>query len=247
MNLSSLATLLVGFVFGLKHATEADHIAAVSTLVTEEHGARRGAFVGAFWGLGHLLTLFVFGGALILLRLRMSPRLEWALELLVAFVLVGLGARTLARSLQGRYHFHIHQHGVRVHSHVHFHSVEELTHEHSGVARELHHHGVPLRPAHRVRPLLVGMAHGLAGTAALTLLVLTTISSRSMGMIYLLLFGAGALTGMAAFGALLGAPFGRAASRLGWLQALRLAAGAASCSLGVFLAVRAFLPAAFPF
>jgi hypothetical protein len=246
-----LATLLVGFVLGLKHSTEADHIAAVSTLITDTHGARRGAWVGAFWGFGHLLTLFLVGGVLIVLGVRMSPRVEWSLEFLVSLVLIGLGIRTLFRAFRGRYHIHEHQHGGHVHAHVHFHALEKAAVEHGDHAPAAEHHGVPQAAAqakgHGIGPMLVGMAHGLAGTAALMLLVLATIPSRVFGIIYLLVFGSGALVGMAGFGALLGAPLGRAAERLGWLRLVRFASGAASCGLGVFLAYQALLPGVFPF
>jgi ABC-type nickel/cobalt efflux system permease component RcnA len=251
MNSPLLVMLLVAFVLGLKHSTEADHIAAVSTLVTDTRGAHRGALVGAFWGLGHLVTLFLAGATLILLHIRMSPRLEWSLEFLVALVLIGLGIRTLRRAFRGRYHFHEHQHGGRVHAHIHFHAPEKAPAEHGEHAPVSEHHGVP-KPGtraqgHGLGPMFVGMAHGLAGTAGLMLLILATIPSRLFGVVYLLVFGSGALVGMAGFGALLGAPLGRVAERLGWLRAARFAAGAASCGLGCFLAYRALLPGAFPF
>jgi len=243
--------LLVAFVLGLKHSTEADHIAAVSTLVTDTHGAQRGALVGAFWGLGHLLTLFLAGATLILLHLRVSSRVEWSLEFVVALVLIGLGIRTLRRAFRGQYHFHRHEHGGRVHAHIHFHAAEGAGAERGQEAHAGGHHGVP-GPARQAQgrglgPMFVGMAHGLAGTAGLMLLILATIPSRLFGVAYLLIFAFGALVGMAGFGALLGAPLGRAAERLGWLRAARLAAGTASCGLGCFLVYRALLPGVFPF
>ena len=251
MTSSILATLLVGFVLGLKHSTEADHVAAVSTLVTDTHGARRGALVGAFWGFGHLLTLFIVGGTLIVLGVRMSARIQWSLEFLVALILIGLGIRTLARASRGRYHFHEHKHGGHIHAHVHFHALEKAAAEHGAQAPIAEHHGVPQAGAQAksrgLGPMLLGMAHGLAGTAGLMLLILATIPTRLFGIIYLLIFGTGALVGMAGFGALLGAPLGRAAERLGWLRFVRFAAGAASCGLGCFLAYEALLPGAFPF
>jgi hypothetical protein len=250
MATSALLTLLVGLVLGLKHSTEADHLAAVSTLVTDTHGVRRGAMVGAFWGLGHLLTLFVLGAILIIFRLPMTPRIAWGLEFLVALVLIGLGARAITLTLRGKYHFHVHEHAGHEHAHLHFHTVAEKAvaeaHSHTAVHAEEPHDHLPAR-GHGIRPLLVGMAHGLAGTASLTLLVLTTIQSRALGIVYLLVFGSGAMLGMAGFGAVLGAPLGKAAERLGWLRALRLTAGTFSFCLGVFLAIHAFLPSEYPF
>ena len=240
----TLPTLLLGFALGLKHSTEADHLAAVSTLVTGTRGARRGAAVGAYWGLGHLLTLFALGSALVIFRLPMTPRMAWTIEFLVALVLIGLGARVLSLAFRGRYHFHVHEHAGHAHAHLHFHSVREDAYSHEA---DPHDHLPRAHAAGGLRPLLVGMAHGLAGTAGLTLLILTTIPSRALGIAYLVTFGAGALLGMAGFGAVLGAPLGRAAERLGWLRALRFAAGAFSFGLGLFLAVRAFFPSEFPF
>lgn len=240
---SPLVTLLLALALGLKHSTEADHLAAVSTLVTDSHGARRGAAVGAFWGFGHLLTLFLLGAILVTFRLPVAPRVSWLFELLVAFVLIGLGTRTLILAARGKHHFHAHEHAGRAHAHLHFHPVAA---EHSH-AHDPHDH-LPKAPAAAgIRSLLVGMAHGLAGTASLTLLILTTIPSRALGVAYLIVFGAGALLGMAGFGAVLGAPLGRAVAHLDWLWALRVTAGAFSFGLGVFLAVRAFLPSEFPF
>ncbi len=243
METSVTATLLVGFLLGLKHATDADHIAAVSTLVSDTAGPKRAARVGAYWGLGHLLTIFAAGSALIVVGARMPPRAQWAFDLLVALVLLGLGIRTVRKCLTGRYHFHTHPHGGLFHAHLHFHAASEPGHEHDS---EAHLH-TSRRFRNGAQPLLVGIAHGLAGTAGLALLVLSSIPSRMLGLAYLLFFGLGALAGMAAFSALLGVPFARAGARLNWLNALRLAAGAGSGILGAVLAYRALLPQSWPF
>jgi len=121
MDNSVSATLLVGFLLGLKHATDTDHIVAVSTLVSDTTGARRAARVGAYWGLGHLMTIFVVGSALIVLRVGMASRVQWALDLMVALVLMWLGVRTIRKCFIGRYHFHRHEHGRIAHTHLHFH------------------------------------------------------------------------------------------------------------------------------
>ncbi len=250
MDASAWATLLVGFALGLKHAADADHVVAVSALVSgapgQEVSARRTALVGAFWGLGHLLTLFAAGAALVVLRVRVPPPVEWGLELLVALVLIWLGVRTMRKCFTGRYHFHVHQHGAHSHAHLHFHARSEPGHEHAAHAGASgdRRAGPGVRQG---RALLVGMAHGLAGTAGLALLVLSSIPSRVLGVLYLLVFGLGALVGMAAFSALLGVPLACAASRLRWLNAMRLAAGAGSSILGAVLTRRAFLPPSWPF
>jgi high-affinity nickel permease len=243
MESTALATLFVGFALGLRHSTDADHIAAVSTLVSESTDARHGMRVGAWWGLGHLLTIFLLGSILIALRVELSARVEWALELLVAFVLIALGVRTILLCFRGRYHFHRHSHGQREHSHLHFHAKSEAGHRH-----DAHAMAAAPRPVGRgVRSLLVGMIHGLAGTAGLALLVLGSIPSPVLGVSYLMVFGLGALLGMVVFSAILGVPFRRAAGRLKWLFRLRLAAGTASAALGAFLVWSAFRPGEFPF
>jgi len=243
MGNSISATLLVGFLLGLRHATDTDHIVAVSTLVSDTTGARRAARVGAYWGLGHLMTIFVVGSALIVLRVGMTSRVQWTLDLMVALVLMWLGVRTIRKCFIGRYHFHRHEHGEVVHRHLHFHAHSESSHQHDSESHLHARRGL----GHGAQPLIVGMAHGLAGTAGLALLVLSSIPSRAVGVAYLLVFGLGALTGMAAFSALLGLPFARAAARLTWLNAMRLVAGAGSGILGAVLAYRAFFPQSWPF
>ncbi len=241
MHGTAIATLLVGFVLGLQHATDTDHIVAVTTLASDAENPRRSALVGALWGFGHMLTLFVAGSILIVLRLRMSAGVEWALELFVALVLIWLGVHTIRNCFTGRYHFHAHEHGGRRHAHLHFHAHNEARHTHDA------HAGKPAGLSHGPLSVLVGMAHGLAGTGALALVVLTSIPSRLLGLIYLLVFGFGALVGMVVFSALVGLPLAGAARRLTWLNAMRFAAGAGSTLLGVVLAHQAFLPSSFPF
>ena len=242
MDTSSLITLALGFALGLRHATDADHIVAVSTLVSNAGGARHGARIGAFWGAGHLLTIFLIGSVLVMLRLKIPPRVEWALELVVALVLIGLGVSTIFKCFTGRFHFHQHRHGEGAHAHLHFHTASQLNHAHTSHSEQLLHHRAPL---------LLGMAHGLAGTAGLALLVLTSIPTRMLGILYLIVFGLGALAGMAAFGLVLGGALALSAARethrLQWLNAMRLLAGTSSGMLGVVLVWRALLPHTWPF
>lgn len=240
MEPTSFATLLFAFALGLKHATDADHVVAVSTMLSDGAGPRRGAQIGASWGIGHLVTVFAAGGALVALRMQFSPRVEWALELVVAVVLLWLGVQTIRKCITGRYHFHVHRHGGHAHAHFHFHARSEPGHEHAAHAQHAWARG-------GAKPLLVGMVHGLAGTAGLALLVLSTIPSQALGLLYLLVFGLGALAGMIVLSALLSWPLERASSRLAWLDALRVGAGATSGALGVVLVHRAFLPASWPF
>jgi hypothetical protein len=237
-----LAQILLGFVLGLRHAADADHLVAVSGLLGDPAAQRRrwgAARVGALWGLGHLLSILLAGGVVLALRVHLPPWVEWSLELVVAFVLLGLGLHTIRAALRGRYHAHIHTHpGPLRHAHVHYHPREDA---HDPAAHDAH------LPAARRRPLWIGMVHGLAGTAGLTLLMLATIPSLWVGIAYLLLFGCGALVGMALLSTVLSWPLAQAPRRSRWVTAFRLAAGAANVAFGAFLVLQSLRPASLPF
>jgi hypothetical protein len=240
-----LTTLLFGFALGLRHATDADHIVAVTGLLdrTTTRTPRAAATLGALWGLGHMTAVLIAGGMVIALRVAVPAWLEWLLELAVAFVLVGLGVRILMNCFRGRYHFHRHTHGPLPHSHLHFHEQGASPEDHAA------HLGRRVGAAwlRNRAPVLLGAVHGLAGSAALALLVLATIPSRLLGALYLAAFGCGALLGMAAFSAILSWPLARAGRSDRWLLRVRFAAGAANAALGAFLVYRAIQPAAWPF
>jgi hypothetical protein len=241
-----LTTLLLGFALGLRHATDVDHIVAVAGLLDRSatRTPRAAATLGALWGLGHMTAVLIAGGIVIALRVAIPAWLEWLLELAVAFVLVGLGARILLNCFRGRYHFHRHTHGPLPHSHLHFHQQGMPPYDHSS-----HLHVRPLGAAwlRNRTPVLLGAVHGLAGSAALALLVLATIPSRLFGALYLLAFGSGALLGMAAFSAILSWPLARAGRSDTWLTRVRFAAGAANAALGAFFIYRAVQPSSWPF
>ncbi len=235
---SALPLLGLGFVLGLKHATEADHLVAVSTIVSEHRSVWRSAAVGALWGLGHTASLFVAGAALIALRVRIPEGVATALELAVALMIVLLGTRILYLVLRSRrdVHVHAHAHGGRTHTHLHFHGRGDA-------------HGAA--DAHAVshawhkglwgwRPVAVGAVHGLAGSAALTLFVLTEVlrgGSRLLGFAYLLIFGAGSIGGMLLMSTLVGLPFVLTARRFRRVDTpVRLLAGGASVLFGLYYA-----------
>jgi high-affinity nickel-transport protein len=197
----------LGFVLGLRHATDADHVVAVTTIVAQEPSVRSAARIGGLWGIGHTASLLAFGGVLIGFQLVLPARLGLSLEMLVAIMLIGLGAWNV-RS------------GVLL----------------SGAT---HAPPAPARPtaASVRRPLLIGSVHGLAGSAAIALLVLSTISSPWWAGVYLLVFGAGTIAGMMLVTTMLATPtlwFGVRAGR--WDRGLRVIAGLASLAFGVLLA-----------
>jgi len=222
--LSAAPVLAFGFVLGLKHAVEADHLAAVSTIVSERKSLWSSSLVGGLWGVGHTLALLVAGVAVILFHFRVGERTERALEFTVGLMLVALGANALRKLARGgRLHLHVHQHGGRAHIHPHVHDGAPETDPDT-------HHGLRLNP----RPLFVGMLHGLAGSAALTLLVLSTISSPAVGLLYLAVFGVGSAGGMMLMSVLFGLPVYLTASRFTRAHlAVRGLAGLFSLGLGL--------------
>lgn len=237
MNKVSVISLLAfGFALGLKHATEADHLAAISTIVTDRKSVWSASLVGGLWGVGHTISLFVASVAVILLHFEISDRLARGLEFCVALMLVALGFDTLRKLARGgQLHMHLHRHGGHLHAHPHIHEVsgshqvgqadEQPPNQHT-------HHGLAIGP----RPLIVGMIHGLAGSGALMLLVLSTISSPLVGMSYILVFGIGSIGGMMLMSLLLSLPFHLTTKRFtGVERTMRGMAGVFSLGFGSFM------------
>ncbi|HEV8343429.1 MAG TPA: urease accessory protein UreH [Candidatus Binatia bacterium] len=216
----------LGFLLGIKHALDADHLIAVSTIVSEHRSLRWASLIGISWGLGHTATLFVVGLLVIGLRLTISSRVALGLEFLVALMLIVLGMNILWRSFQAeRLHLHAHAHSPETHTHFHFHGEQEESHTHPHPFRSMR------------KPFFVGMVHGLAGSAALMLLVLSTISSPLAGLFYILIFGIGSVGGMLVLSSLIGLPFILTAYRFTLVNRwIRLIAGLASAAFGLFLA-----------
>lgn len=226
MTLSTATILFFGFLLGLKHAIEADHVAAVTTIVTEKRSLWGSAIVGGVWGLGHTISLLAVGALVLLLDFRISERVESILELGVGVMLVFLGLNVILKIIRGgTLHFHTHEHGGHPHAHPH-------THEHADDGEPHTHHGFSLSP----RPLIVGLVHGLAGSAGLMLLMLPTIDSRSLGMLYIVIFGIGSIGGMMLMSFLVGLPLHFTASRFSRVNVLlRGFAGLLSVSLGLWI------------
>jgi ABC-type nickel/cobalt efflux system permease component RcnA len=224
MEASLYAAFGLGLILGIKHALDADHIIAVSTIVSEYQSLKWASLIGVFWGLGHTVTLFAVGLLVIGFRLTISPRVALSLEFLVALMLVTLGISILWRSFRERIHVHAHAHNPETHAHLHLH----------GEPKESHSHRHPFHPMRK--PFLVGMVHGLAGSAALMLLVLTTIPSPLAGLGYILIFGVGSVGGMLVLSSMIGLPFIVTARRFTVLNRwTRILAGGASIAFGLFL------------
>jgi sulfite exporter TauE/SafE len=223
---STLGILGFGFLIGLKHATEADHLAAVSTIVSERKSLWSSTLIGGFWGLGHTISLFVAGIFVLLLDFQISERTERILEFVVGVMLLLLGLNVLRKLLQGgNLHFHAHEHGERAHAHPHIHA-------HGRADERETHHGFSFSP----RSVIIGMIHGLAGSAALMLLLIPTIDSKIVGLLYIVIFGIGSIAGMMIMSFLVGLPFHFTANRLNRLNyALQSIAGLVSVGLGLFI------------
>jgi ABC-type nickel/cobalt efflux system permease component RcnA len=261
-SLGSLTSLLfLGFLLGIRHATDADHVVAVATIVSRQRALRGSAVIGAFWGIGHTLTVLVVGGAIILFGVVVPPRLGLAMEFAVGLMLVALGVLTLtgtgrvireaATSRPGTEPGTAHRHarpGDDPHRHAHVHGDYVHSHRHGHDERQ-HGHAEEQTPLGRldrrlgglvlygwVRPLLVGVVHGLAGSAAVALLVLTLVTEPGWALAYLLLFGAGTVAGMMLITVLLAAPFAFTSARLPHFNwQLRVASGLVSFAFGLFL------------
>ena len=252
---NAIAVVALGFFLGMRHATDADHVIAVATIVARERSARPAAAIGAAWGLGHTVTILVVGGAIILLGWVIPPRVGMSMEMAVGFMLCLLGLVNL-RGVTGwlretadeirsggshHLHSHAHQHGDYVHTHVHGHDPESHPHDPTRTPVSwLDRHFGRLRGYAIVRPLVIGIVHGLAGSAAVVLLVLATIQSSEWALLYLLVFGLGTIGGMMLITMALAMPFAATGTRFTRLhRALRFASGAVSLVFGVFFAYEA--------
>jgi high-affinity nickel-transport protein len=208
----------LGSLLGMRHAFEPDHLAAVSTLVSRERSGIRAALLGVCWGLGHTLSLVVVGALLVVLRAEMPPAVSDLFELLVAFMLVALGFRAIVQAArQGA------EGPTRVHRHG------RLVHSHAGVPAHVH---IGVWTLAR-RPLLIGAVHGLAGSGALTALVLATLPTTTARLAYMALFGLGSTVSMATLSGLLGWPLARFGTHHLVGRGLSVIVGCTSMVLGI--------------
>ena len=237
--------LLFGFFLGMRHATDSDHVVAVTTIVSRQRNIGSAAWTGVFWGIGHSLTLLVVGGAIILFGLVVPERLGMSLEFCVALMLILLGALNLRAAMrsvenvaaQGQHvHEHLHRHGDYVHSHTHGHEPNLHGHDPGAVPpAQLDRRFGRLRFYQALRPIVIGTVHGLAGSAAVALLVLPIIHDPLWAMAYLVIFGVGTIAGMMLITAAIAVPVSYS-TRFRFLhQHLGTAAGVLSLAFGFFL------------
>jgi ABC-type nickel/cobalt efflux system permease component RcnA len=217
----------VAFLLGLRHATDPDHLVAVSTLVagTHERATRAAARLGAAWGAGHATTMLLFGVPVLLLHTYVPRTVEALAETLIGGIIVVLAARLLLRWHRGAFHVHVHEHGTRAHTHVHSHA-HAREHEHMHQLRS---------PA---QAFAIGLAHGLAGSGAVAVLLVAAIPDRRLAVLALAVLVAGAATSMAALSAAVGRLFETAAARRTLASAIP-ALGSAAFLFGVWYAAEA--------
>lgn len=232
--LSTFALLGIGLLFGLKHATEVDHVVAVSTIVSQHRNVWRSAIVGGLWGAGHTAALLITGVFVLSLRIAIPERVSNWLEFCVALMIIGLGATALWRALRKRGDVHLHEHSHDGVSHVHIHFHDQQTKHETHRAQGAHTHAVSRLG---LKPILIGAMHGLAGSGALTLLILTQIESTWQGLLYLGVFGVGSIAGMLLMSGLIGLPFALTSRNLTAVHhRLQMAAAVVSLAFGFWYA-----------
>jgi high-affinity nickel-transport protein len=249
--IANLPIVVLGLILGMRHATDPDHVIAVATIVSRQRSPWSGPLIGILWGIGHTVTIMLVGSAIIVFGVVIPPRVGLALEFSVALMLILLGVLSLTGRLQrvtamlsagrganGGVHAHHHSHSDYVHIHPHGHQPESHGHPETQTPLWRMDRVLGALGAYQaLRPLIVGVVHGLAGSAAVALLVLATIRDPAWAIAYLLLFGLGTIAGMMVITAAIGLPFAYTASRFATVHRyLGLASGVLSLAFGLFLA-----------
>lgn len=246
-----LSILAVGFFLGMRHATDPDHVIAVTTIVSNQRNSMRAALIGAFWGVGHTLTIFVVGAGIILFNLVIPVRVGLSMELSVAVMLIILGLLNVAGFLRSMpadpthahdgekiVHSHPHSHGDYIHQHPHAHDPDGHPHAPDQTPLAWMDRAFGNASLYQyLRPFVIGVVHGLAGSAAVALLVLTTIRNVHWAVAYLLIFGVGTIAGMMLITMSLASAFrlvGKARQKFS--RRLALASGLLSLAFGLFVA-----------
>lgn len=237
MNIDMGYFFALGFLFGLRHALDADHLAAVASLATRAKSARETLRMGLAWGLGHGVTLLAVCGVALAVGAGFSDRIAGALEFLVGIMLILLGGDVVRRAIRDRIHAHAHlHHGEKAHLHTHSHADE--------IARAQPDHAHSHRHSLTGRALAIGLMHGLAGSAALLLLSMGAMENAMMGLVYVMLFGLGSMIGMGALSLTIALPLRRCANLVTWgYNGIHLGIGVGTVALGGFIVSETATPA----
>ena len=229
----ALAVLILGFLLGLKHATDADHVVAVSTIVTEQRNVWRGLWIGASWGAGHSTPLLILGLIILVLKdvvLGQYEAIAPFLEFGVGVMLVYLGASVVWNIWRGKVHIHQHTHDA---PHVHIHASHEVRSTHDSPSDGHDSFFAFGKPVFRAKSYVIGIVHGLAGSAAVMLALLPTIDSFWTGVGYLALFSVGTMLSMAVVTVVLAVPFVATGGNAMLNRSVGVVAGAMSAIIGV--------------
>ncbi|MFV9510541.1 sulfite exporter TauE/SafE family protein [Tepidibacillus sp. LV47] len=221
MEVGFLEVLMIGFVLGMKHAIEPDHIIAVSTIASQSKSLWRSTLAGVFWGIGHTATIFIVGISFIWIKGEIPETWAMSLEFLVGIMLVVLGVSTILTYKKNKIHVHQHEHDGVIHSHFH--------HRHHA-----HDHPKDEKKTSYLKSLMIGFIHGLAGSAAMIILTMSTVHSPLEGAIYILVFGIGTTLSMLTFTTLIGIPFVLSAKHVQMNQSLTIFAGVLSTIFGIY-------------
>jgi ABC-type nickel/cobalt efflux system permease component RcnA len=222
MEVSLLSILAFGFVLGIKHAIEPDHIIAVSTIASRSKKIWSASLAGAFWGMGHTATLFVVGMSLILMKVEMPEKWAMSFEFFVGIMLVYFGIHSILSFSKKKLHSHEHKHNEgEVHKHFHAHE-QSVKHEHAH------------RDVSYLKSMIIGVVHGLAGSAAMVLLTMSTMASVWQGAIYILIFGMGTVAGMLVTTTIIGMPFVFTVNKIKMNHTLIRVTGAFSIAFGLY-------------
>lgn len=236
------AVLSFGFLLGLKHATDADHVVAVANIVDKERNIWHSIWLGASWGAGHSVPLLILGTIVVIAKDIALHRYETFaayLEIGVGIMLIYLGISAAWNVLRGNIHIHQHNHGAGPHIHVHTSHAPQDSHQ---GAKPLHNSFFILgRPVFRVRSFAIGIVHGLAGSAAVMVALLPTIDSTLAGLGYIFLFSIGTVLAMSALTIILALPFKISAARQTLNRAITMAAGTLSIAIGAIVITETLL------
>lgn len=203
----------LGFILGLQHSFDADHIVAISNLTSKHKSLKKAVLIGGFWGIGHTVTLLIFGTLIIILKISFSQKISLAFEFLVGLMISILGISLLIDTLKNKKHEHIHEHNGKKHVHIHSHK-KDNKHKHT-------------------HSFIVGSLHGVAGSAGLMLVVLQSVNSIYLAILYILIFGIGSIIGMSIISAFISLPF--LFSNEIWENRMKLINGFFSLGFGIFL------------
>ena len=227
-----LSLLFLGFIIGMRHALEADHFAAVASVTSRGMNSQQALRHGVAWGIGHTITLFLFGTTVLLIDQVIPAQLAATLEQVVGGMLILLGLDVIWQAYKNRIHYHLHKHDNKcphfhAHSHVGAGAHEKSTHRHK------HHNEFPMRT------LFIGLIHGMAGSAALILLTLDTVPTIGLGLAYIALFGIGSIVGMGMLSVIISIPIQASSKKLTWLHnSLQFTIGIGTLAIGTSILIR---------